>query len=299
MKLGIKVGPTDWPEKLSKASFEAVEVHFKPQNLSQYLPLFESLKKGRVLTGLHFWGTLRNGYFPNFATKDARILQESLFLLEKTIDIANHWGFNYVLTHPFSCDLWKLDENEIFSVEESSIAWEEGLEVMKNSLQKINQYAQKKRIVFVVEQSVKKEPISWGENNNSNSFLVRAPSPKELKQFGINNIKLALDFAHIATWFGPADRKIIIGQLKQTLLDLREYAHVIHLGSIKQPFITDTGNGFTPKEDAINVLPTSQETIELLSLFEKTDNFVIPEPQKGDHLWHNLFLNNSGLFNHS
>lgn len=296
MKLGIKVGPTDWEEKLKKAKYDAVEIYFNLHLHPQYLPLFKYLKKQQILTGLHFWGILKNGCFPNFATDDPSISQESLLLIKKTIDIADYWKFDYVLTHPFSCDFWQVNSQKIFKVLPVKISWKKGLAIMKNNMNFLADYAQKKGIKFVLEQTVRNEPIHYQENNNGEAIKVRTISALEIKEFSKNNLKLCLDFAHLATWHGPAKREIVLEKLEKDLLKLKKCAYIIHTASVKPPYITSAHNGFTPEEEKLETLPNAKETISLLRLFKNTNCLVIPEPQKKDHLWHNEFLNNSGLF---
>lgn len=299
--LGIKIGLRDWQEKVSSACFKAVEVSFQYDKASEYKSLFEFLKAKKIATGLHFWGTLPGDYLPSLAIDNVKFVKDSLSLFENTIQIARDWGFQYVLIHTFSADLWRLSPDKKLMIEDLPISWTRSWRIGLKNLARLDRFAQKNKVKLIVEGTPKNEALEWAEDIQPVIAYpnVRAPDPHHLKELGGTGIGLCPDLAHLTTWSTGTARRQMFNRLKKTLSALKPFASVLHLGTIKPPFVIDTGNGFTPQEEALGVFPNRQETLELLEIFRQTKVIVIPEPRFGDHLWHNRFLSESGLFNRS
>lgn len=101
MTLGIKVGP-DKQSFLDVAQTNApfTEVWFNIARADEYTELFGELKRRKMQVGLHFWGALPDGTRTNIAYPDPYLINESLSMMKKTIDIAAYHQFQYVNIHP-------------------------------------------------------------------------------------------------------------------------------------------------------------------------------------------------------
>lgn len=301
MRIGIKVGPSDWQEKLTKAKFQGVEVYYRYDRAVDYAELFEFLQQEEIYTGLHFWGLLANWIKPNIMTNDQPTAAASLKLLCQTIDTASRYGFNYVIEHASPANLMRLTAD--LQLETLPVPKDDNRRqnVIRNNLNCLNEYAKQRGTQFLIETTTKNEAVNWSEDalpEDGIRYNVGNPSPEDLLEIAQKGTKLCLDTAHLTTWFTPAnDRKELLAKLKACLLKLQPYASVLHLASLKPPYLVDTTNGFTPEEESRGVFPNHHEALKILELFQDSDVLVVPEPLAKDHLWHNNFLNSSGLFN--
>ena len=156
----------------------------------------------------------------------------------------------------------------------------------------------------IIENTPRNEPKVWGEDIAGTDIYpdVRVPSPDQLEHLAQMGMRLCLDLAHLATWYGPTtNRSEVFEKVKDVITEFKPYVDVLHLASIKPPFVTDTGNGFTPEECLQGVFPNSREMLKFLEIardrdLRDHDLIVIPEPRAKDHLWHNAYLGKSGIF---
>lgn len=293
MKLGIKVGPQkDSLERLSQTNPDCVEIWFNIYEESSYLELFDALKKRHSSVGLHFWGAIDSNIYPNIAYPDKHIIEESMRMMKKTIDIAAFHKFSYVNIHPGSQAMVSI---EFSKNEQRLLSTPVDLDVSEalclENAQILSSYAKNRGVIFTVETVPPRVSPNWYDHTTRNSPLNIYELPLStiylLARYGIS---IANDFCHTAAHAITDNPDTVWQLLFQTTKDLLFATKLIHLGYILPPY---SGTDFhdmldNPAFETQAAIPNKKQMIQLLKLFSDRDVWVIPEPI-GDHV-RNYFL---------
>src|SRR5690242_1616084 len=135
MKLGIKVNADrESFERLAGADPALAEVWFDANNSDKYADLFDELKRRQCDVGLHFWGMIHSHILPNLAYPDADIIDQTVALMKRTIDIAQTHGFQYVNIHPGSAALLRVDyQKERYDIYKEPVDTDQSIELFLES----------------------------------------------------------------------------------------------------------------------------------------------------------------------
>lgn len=284
LTLGIKVGPEDWVDKLVKSnlSIPACEVYFTASNLSPYKPLLHFLQEKKIHTGLHFSSMLSKNIDPNFATDNKAVHQESIMLLQKTIDIAANYQYNYVVYHPGSERVWGIDENRKVFLTDSVTPENTAQKIFLDSSHKLQDYAQKKSIRLYAETLPRKLlSYEFAELTSRNTTLYAGfISFNTLLLAGKSGCEICNDICHTTAGIDSDDPEFLQQELLRRTKLLLPYTGLVHLATVKPPFNGTDDNGSFLKEDfAQGAIPALEKTKELLRLFDNHGKIVlIPEP---------------------
>ena len=204
MTLGIKVGP-DKQSLLDLAPYPRPfgEVWFNINHTDDYNELFSELKRRKVQVGLHFWGVLDDGICANFGYPDKTILDQSVMLVKKTIDIAAQNAFQYVNIHPGNRAVVKMDlEPSGLPIHiKTNPTAPQAQAIFLEHVTILDHYAKSRNVVLTVERSPDRVQKTDWHNPKSrlhpiDSYQLPVASIQAASESGIS---IANDFGHTAT----------------------------------------------------------------------------------------------------
>lgn len=285
MKLGIKVGlrnEKESLENLTRTNPDCVEVWFDINKAGDYKDLFSVLKKRHIDVGLHFWGALPDKTYANISFPDPDLLNSSMTLIKKTIDIAAINNFQYVNIHPGSSAIVKVDfEKNHFTLLSKPVNLDISQNLFLENAKILNGYALSKGIVFTIETVPPKAPSNWSDRERSFPMDIFELPFSSIEEAAKNGLFIANDFEHTAACKISKDPKEIYSFLKQKTQNLLPQTRLIHLGFIIPPYDgTDTHDSMeNPLFETEVAIPNSNQMKELLELFKESDVWLIPEPK--------------------
>lgn len=289
MKLGIKVGP----QKQSFLDLEATNPPFAEvwfnicQKDTVYPELFSELKQRHMQVGLHFWGHTQDGTWSNIGHTDKELVNESLQLIQDTIDIAAHNKFQYVNIHPSNRVKCRIDFS-MHSIEPFTDPIPEKLseEIFMENVLSLHEYAKNRDVIFTIETAPTREADDWtnadGRGKPREIYTLGTPVLLQLGQMGV---AIANDFGHTSCAVVSNDRGDILQYLMQTSMALAPSTRLIHLGYIIPPYM---GVDFhdqldNPVFDTDIAVPNKSEVRQLFEMFRNRNNvWVLAEPST-DH----------------
>ena len=109
MKIGVKVGPTDWESTFEQITPECVEIWFRLDWADRYDRLINYLTQQHIPFGLHYWDAIEGKYFPSFLSARDGLAEKTFTSLCRTLELAGHWQAHYVNFHPESYRVSLLD----------------------------------------------------------------------------------------------------------------------------------------------------------------------------------------------
>jgi hypothetical protein len=285
MKAGIKFGPANWKKILHNYFPECCEVWFRVEWLDKYKEMFSFLKKEQIPTGLHFWAVLSDKVMPNFAYPEPTIRVNSVALLKKTIDIAAKNNFSYVVFHPGSYHLTRIDFSKscMTNIDNRSTTKKTGEKILIENLLTLRDYAVENKINLYVETLPSREPQHWrnlssGRLKTHNSANISIKTFYKLAKLGIS---ICNDICHTSSDVISDDINYLFSQLFNKTNRLAAQTKLIHVNTMLPPFNgTDQHCGLLDKDfSKKEIFPSKSQYIKLLRLFkERDDVWVIPEP---------------------
>jgi hypothetical protein len=285
MKLGIKVGP----QKSSIPDLEAThapfaEVYLDINRLDEYTGLFNYLKNHHIETGLHYWASLKDKICSNIAYPDSEILKESQQLIQKTIDIADKFGFQYVNIHPGSRSLVRFDmTNQVFELLTKPIPTEESINIFLENATRLDAYAKSKNVDLTIETvPIRVTNEYWIKPRNEqipiNVYELPIEALFRAKEKGLN---IANDFGHTAASIDSQNSDLIRKHLDVSTIRLANQTKLIHLGFIAKPYNgTDFHDSLTnPVLETDQAIPNKKQMIQLLHIYPKNQKiWILVEP---------------------
>lgn len=296
MKVGIKVGPTDWQETLPQTKAKYCEVWFRIDWQKKYSSLFKHLKKNKIKFGLHFWAMVQGKYFPNLLYLKGNVAKITYQLIKETIDIASETGATYVNFHPesYRLNLLDLDKKKIRTLNlKEPIDRKKSLEQLLFYLKKIKNYSKRKKITPFIETVPRFVPFDFDDIEKGRLKLQKAEGLETEKFIQLKEKKypICFDIGHTIGQCITEDRNKVFNYLLKTAKELLPAIGLIHVTTNIPPFNgADSHNGILEEDFKRKVLPNKNQLIQLLSLFKKKkkDIWLIPEPQK-DKMIENFF----------
>jgi len=286
IKPGIKIGPTDWKSKLALSQTKYCEIWYHANKPQQYSNLFAYLKKNHINTGIHFHGELNNGFAPNIAYPNPKILKPTLDLIKKNIDIAAKNSFHYVNIHSGNRRVYKVDfKKPGFSLVASipKIDLRQAEQTQQKSLEILHQYAQSKNILLLTETIPSKDSPRWYDLKERLKPINLHPVPvKSLIKMSQKGFFITNDISH--TFCDESDQPLdyLWQQLLKKTKQLAPFTKLLHINTVMPPFNgTDTHHGITKTNYKIKgIFPTHEKMIQLLKLFKnRNDVWAINEPR--------------------
>ena len=284
MRVGVKVGPSNWEKILSEITPECVEVWFRLDRVNESIPIFEKLNRMKVTYGIHFWAILEGGYEPNLSYEPNGVAEQSEKLVRETIDIAYKYGAFYVNVHPGSMILRKLDlDNKCMHLlSESELPGNEAMRSLLSRAEHLDSYARAHNILFLIETLPVNELEHWRDHSGRvNIQFAKNIPPEMIIQLANAGRYITNDFGHtISSWVSD-DRELLFDKLFDVTKQLAPQTKLIHLNTVRPPFNgTDSHDGILPSDFEKNVMPTREQIIQLLQLFrDRSDVWIIPEPE--------------------
>ena len=287
IKPGIKIGPTDWQEVLLKSQASYAEVYFMLSNFKEYLPMFNYLSRNKIKFGLHFWAKIQGDFVPNLVFK-GKIAGESIKFIKIALNIAAQNGAHYVNIHPGSFKLRKIqfkDKNVRVKVTDKAIGFNEGRKTFRKSIKSLNDYANKKNVLLLVETVCKRDTFGWVGNKTKGvktcpSTNIDADTLYTLaKEEGVF---LTNDLGHTLTETISSNRALVFKNLFLKTKKLAPFTKLIHINPTIPPFNgTDAHIGILESDFQKKLLPNKKEIIKLFGIFEDRDDvWAVPEPFK-------------------
>jgi sugar phosphate isomerase/epimerase len=290
MKLGIKVGPQKQSiEDLKETNAPFAEVWFQIDKKDEYDGLFSYLKKNRIDTGLHFWGSTHDGFSPSISCNDQSYANESAGLVRQSIDIASENNFSYVVIHPGTRAKVIMDyTNETFTVLSKPTAIPIAQNLFLRAIQELSRYATKKHVVLIVETIDINVCNGWRQQSMESRyhpFPLHELPIETLIEAGSQGIAIANDFGHTAGTIISDAPRTVWTHLKTITKKLLPVTRLLHLGYIIPPF---NGTDFhdhldNPIFETPDAVPNKKQMTELLQLFKnRNDVWALAEPN-GQH----------------
>lgn len=296
MILGIKVGPQRQSFLyLEQTNAPFAEVWFNVSRADEYTELFDELKRRKMQVGLHFWGALADGTWTNLAYQDATLINESLAMIQKTIDIAAQNAFQYVNIHPGCAARVGIDfDATCMELRSAPIPFEQATLLFVENARKLHQYSRDRGVVFTVETVPSRVVIGWYDDaarNDPKKIMNVYELPVESVEAAAHaGLWVANDFGHTAAI--PSERpEDIWFHLREKTRAMAAQTRLIHLGFLTPPFNgTDFHNTLSnPLMDTNQAIPNKKQMLELLKLFKnRGDVWILTEPN-GRHV-ENYFL---------
>ncbi len=284
MKLGIKVGPqTDSIHDLELTNAPYCEVWFNINEENKYELLFEVLKKQKIDVGLHFWGCLPDGTYTNFAYPDTELINASLSLMRKTIDIAAQNHFQYVNIHPGARTKAKIDFiNNSFEAMTDPANAAVSEQLFLEHAKSLHEYAAKQGVVLTVETVPLRVVHGWHDPEARKTPLTIHELPiSVLVKAAQQGLWIANDLCHTAGNKISTDRTEVAKFVFDATKQLFGQTRLIHVGFLIPPYNgTDVHDELdNPLLDTNQAVPNKKELQELLKLFASRDDvWAIVEP---------------------
>lgn len=281
---GIKVGPENWKKIFTDFRPRCCEVWFRIDWLERYREMFESLRQESIPAGLHFWGMLPKGICPNLAFPEKNIRKSSLELVKKTIDVASDNELCYVNIHPGSYQLVKLNLDKSFMrpVPGQETSKREGDATLFENVHELNNYAQKRGVLFLVETIPSREPLHWRNliKGRLKTQDVRNVPVSVIKDLAQQGYFVCNDFCHTAADVVSEDREYLFTELLAKTQELAAQTRLVHVNTMPPPFNgTDGHLGIRRQDFTDHIFPSREQLKSLLSLFgDRDDVWAIPEP---------------------
>ncbi len=284
MKLGIKVNADAKSfDRLSKANPDMAEVWFNANTPETYSELFTELTKRHCDVGLHFWGTVNGTVLPNLAYPDSLVINESMALMKRTIDIAHAHGFQYVNIHPGSSALLSVDfASERYEIVKPPADLDDAIQRFLTNASELHAYATAKNIVFTVETVPLRITDGWYTPDARKTPKQSYELPiAAIVQAASAGIPIANDFCHTAASIITEDASSVWRFIHGMTTLLAPMTRLIHIGFIIPPFNgTDNHDQLdNPLLETDAAVPNTKQLIELLKLFsERPDVWILAEP---------------------
>ncbi len=295
MKLGIKVNAdAESFDRLAMTSPQLAEVWFNANDPDRYASLFAELQRRNCDVGLHFWGQLDGGILPNIAYPDDEILQNSIELIQRTIDLAHHHGFQYVNIHPGSAAIIRVDyQAQRYDVIKDPVDMDDAIARFISHATDLTEYAKQKKIVFTVETVPPKITTGW---YTASTRLSPKPSfelpVRAIIAAAKAGIHVANDFTHTAANIISDDASAVFTYLRGITEMIAPMTRLVHAGYVIPPYNgTDNHDHFSnPLFVTDQAVPNHNQTIELLQLFSSRDDVWILAEPKDDHQGNYFYL---------
>jgi sugar phosphate isomerase/epimerase len=293
MHLGIKVGLENWRAKLDNdLDIRAVEVHFDLTRLDAYEPLFGWLRDRGVAAGLHASTALDGGVLTNLVSEDQAVRQASIALTRRTLDVAAAHGMRFVILHPGSYLNWGIWQGRCFTVGKP-VSPEAGNRRVVDEVVRLAAYGRQRGVDLWAENLPGRDYASYEPIDREQTLDVGFPPHTVLRQVGEHGVGLCVDVGHAyAEAMAHSPGVDCFAEMVEATRVLVPYACHLHLSTIVPPWNgTDSHNGFLPEDYAQGAVPTREQLLAWLRLFDGRDLWVIPEPYGGP----DVHLANYGL----
>lgn len=294
MNLGIKISPnSNRFTDVLETHPDFTEVWFHLNEKEQYTDLFTKLKKHAPNSGLHFWGSLPDGYLATLAYPDQNIINQSILLIKETIDIAATHHFSYVNIHPGPRALVIMNfKTQQWTVKTRPYTVAQAEPIFLESASILSLYAKSRGVLLTIETVPVRSTNGWLTEDSPHTPINLFELPiQSLHKAAAIGVAIANDFGHTAATRITDDEQLLWNHIKTHTTQLAPYTKLIHIGFSIKPF---TGTDFhdsldNPKFESLDTVPNKMQTIELFKLFSnRPDVGALVEP-RDDHV-KNFFL---------
>jgi len=282
MQIGLKVGPANWQDVLARATPECAEVWFRLDWAERIEPIYAALHEKSIPFGIHFWAITSEGFEPNLAIETEGLADESAELIKQTLDIAAHVGANYVNVHPGGLRRkhLDLDNSRLVVLDSEPISLEQAERTVLQQAQKIQQYADKRKVNLYFETLPRHEGVGWSDPSGHLEVQVADNlPPSTLLRLGESGHSITNDFGHTLASFPELQGEALQQKLVEITEKLAPFTKLIHLNTLVPPFNgTDSHNGILPEDFAQQVIPNEAVCKEMLAQFRaREDVWVVLE----------------------
>ncbi|MCL4374298.1 hypothetical protein M1523_00395 [Patescibacteria group bacterium] len=286
MKVGIKISYSNGVTVLQQSGARHAEVWFRLDWVDRYQTLFIYLRREKIRYGLHFWGMVRQRFFPNLVYDRDGIAEETFRMIRSTIKIAAANGAFYVNYHPESFRLVELDLDRQTNrlVPGAEIDQEKGMASLLRHSQQLQCYAKPLGVETCVETVPYAIPENFTEGRKEQGRLrvveEKGVGAKQLLRLGQAGIPLCFDIGHSTGQYPNLPRATVFARLLEDAKRLAPYTKLVHVNTTIPPLNgTDSHHGILEEDFSRNVFPDKNQLRMLLEVFAP-DTLLIPEPQQ-------------------
>jgi len=290
VRLGLKIGPGNWQDKLNDdLDIERVEVFTDLSHLdadpTDYGDLFAKLRARGIEGSLHASTTLAGGLDPNLATADDEVRNATRALLQRTIDLAAEHGMRHVIIHPGSAYVWGVHpQGHTFRLDAPTPLAEASARAI-DEMHDLVAYGQARGVIPLAENLPARDYGSYRPLDRTRTIDPGFLPYTVLRDMGEQGIGLCVDVGHvyaemaISTTPPQATDEERFADVIAATRELVPYARYIHLSTTVPPHNgTDCHLGFLPEDMASGALPTREQLLTWIALFDGRDVWAIPEP---------------------
>lgn len=283
MKVGIKVGPENYQNRFEETNARYCEVWYRTDWHNRYIPLFKYLHSHDIKFGLHFWGIIEGPWEANLFYRDNKIAEKSVRLIAHTIEIARIQKAHYVVVHPGSYSLRKLnlDKMELSVLDNLIVDEKSGFDNLITCVSELQRLAKKSGVLFILETLPRTVPIHWrDESGRKNVCEAFNPKPDVYKILSQNGYFIANDLGHTMSWWDE-NTHTMFDHIMSFSREISWSTKLIHLNTTTPPFNgSDSHNGILSSDFDQGAFPSLDQIRIFLSLFKDRDDlWIIPEPQ--------------------
>lgn len=283
--VGLKLGPelARIPE-LDEVKPAFVELWFDISKYTEYDAVFHALEQRNIPSGIHFWGTTQAGMFTNVCYPDEDLINESLRLIERTIDIAARHNCVYVNIHPGNSAIVAIDfEKQEFRVCSEPVPVQQSISLFLQHTEAICRYATSKNILLTVETIPMLDTTGWsGEEPRKRPLDVYNLPIEAVLRYAESGHAVANDFSHTAATIISDDSENVRRHVFNITRRVFRQTRLIHAGFIVPPYNgTDFHGSFDhPKFTSQLAVPNHDDIIQLLRLFNSREDtiYLLAEP---------------------
>jgi sugar phosphate isomerase/epimerase len=288
VRLGIKVGPDDWQDKLRDLAdpnclpVEHVEVYLNLARFDAYVPLLSWLRERGMSVGLHASTSLADGLMLNLGSPDPHVRAESASLLERTIDVGAETGMRHVVVHPGSCRDWEIRGGRTYCRGAPATPQERDRHVI-DALLRLAAHAAGQGVALLAENMPAYDFAAYEPPDRIHVVDVGFVPYRLLAQLGQRGVGLCVDLGHLyaeMSALGPGVDPT--PQVMAATRALAPYAGLVHLSTVVPPWNgTDSHNGFLDADYALGAIPGRAQLLAWLELFPGDGLCAVPEPSGG------------------
>jgi sugar phosphate isomerase/epimerase len=288
VRLGIKVGPDDWRDKLTDPrepvhlQIEHAEIYLDLARLDAYEPLFCWLCGRGMPGGLHASTTLAGGVMPNLGSADPEVRAASAALLQRTIDVAAREGLAHVVVHPGSCRDWGIREGRTFRTGTPASPAERDRHLV-DALLRLAAYAADRGVALLAENMPAYDFAAYDPVDRVHYIDVGFVPYPVLARAGERGVGLCVDVGHLYAELSARVPGVDpTPQVMAVTPALVPHAQLLHLSSVAPPWNgTDSHNGFLDADESLGAIPMRAQLLPWLRLFTGRDLCAVPEPDGG------------------
>jgi sugar phosphate isomerase/epimerase len=210
------------------------------------------------------------------------VRQASISLVRRTLDVAAAQGMRFVVLHPGSYVNWGIWQGRCFTTGAPASPVEANRRVV-DEVARLAAHGRERGVELLAENLPAYDYASYEPMNRDQVLDVGFLPCAVVREMGERGVGLCVDNGHVyAELMARAPGEDCFTEAMEATLALVPYTRHVHVSTIVPPWNgTDSHNGFLQEDYAQGAVPTRDQLLAWLRLFDGRDLWVIPEPYGG------------------